>query len=101
MARSEAIADIDLTSLTDEELEELLTRVQTTFEERIQSRMAEFRRIASRAGYEVSLSKIGQMIQQNRGQRGLSQGAVRSQRQPVLPKYHNPMCYYSFGFSYL
>ena len=90
MARSEPVSNIDLTSLTDEELEELLTKVQTAFEERVQSRMAEFRRIASRAGYEVSLSKIGQMIQQNRGQRGSTQSASGNRRQPVLPKFHNP-----------
>ncbi|MBV9480133.1 MAG: H-NS histone family protein [Acidobacteria bacterium] len=90
MARSEAIANIDLTSLTDEGLEELLTKVQTAFEERVQSRMAEFRRIASRAGYEVSLSKIAQMVGHGRGQRTSSQSAMRGQRQPVLPKYRNP-----------
>jgi DNA-binding protein H-NS len=89
MARGETVADIDLASLTDEELEELLTKVQTAFEERVQSRMAEFRRIASRAGYEVSLSKIGQMIQQNSRQRGSNQSVGRN-RQPVLPKYRNP-----------
>ena len=90
MARSEAVADIDLSSLTDEELEELLTKVQAAFEERVQSRMEEFRRIASRAGYEVSLSKIAQMVGRGRGQRSSNQGVVRSQRQPVLPKYRNP-----------
>ena len=90
MARSEAIANIDLTSLTDEGLEELLTKVQTAFEERVQSRMAEFRRIASRAGYEVSLNKIAQMVGHGRGQRTSSQSAMRGQRQPVLPKYRNP-----------
>lgn len=88
MARGQDVAaQLDLTSLTDDELEELLTRVQTAFDERVQSRMAEFRRIASRAGYEVSLSKIGQMLQQGRGQRG---SGVRRQRQPVTPKYRNP-----------
>jgi hypothetical protein len=44
MARgTETLADLDLTSLTDEELEDLLTKVQTAFEKRVQSRMAEFR----------------------------------------------------------
>jgi len=90
MARSEAIADIDLASLTDEELEELLTKVQTAFDERVQSRMTEFRRIASRAGYEVSLSKIAQMVGRGSRQRGADRNVVRSQRQPVLPKYRNP-----------
>jgi DNA-binding protein H-NS len=90
MARSETVADINLASLTDEELEELLTKVQTAFEERVQSRMAEFRRIASRAGYEVSLNKIGQMIQQNSRQRGANRNIIGSQRAPVLPKYRNP-----------
>ena len=91
MARgTETVADIDLASLTDEELEELLTKVQTAFDERVQNRMAEFRRIASRAGYEVSLSKIGQMIQQGRGQRGTNRSSGSDRRQPVLPKYRNP-----------
>ncbi|MBV9480573.1 MAG: H-NS histone family protein [Acidobacteria bacterium] len=89
MARGGTV-DIDLSSLTDAELEELLAKVQTAFDERVQSRMAEFRRIASRAGYEVSLSKISQMIGRGRGQRSLNQSTVRSQRQPVLPKYRNP-----------
>ncbi|MBV9483552.1 MAG: hypothetical protein JO249_22795 [Acidobacteria bacterium] len=101
MARSETAADIDLASLTDEELEELLTKVQTAFDEPVQSRMAEFRRIASRAGYEVSLSKISQMVERGSRRRGTDRNVVRNQRQPVLPKYRNPMCYYSSGFSYL
>ena len=83
MARSEPVSNIDLTSLTDEELEELLTKVQTAFEERVQSRMAEFRRIASRAGYEVSLSRIAQMVGRGSRQRGTDRNVVRSQRQPV------------------
>jgi DNA-binding protein H-NS len=90
MARSETVADIDLASLTDEELEELLTKVQAALEERVQSRIAEFRRIASRAGYEVSLSKIGQLIQQNSRQRGNTQSVGGNRRAPVLPKYRNP-----------
>jgi DNA-binding protein H-NS len=90
MARSETVSDIDLASLTDEELEELLTKVQTAFDERVQSRMADFRRIASRAGYEVNLSKIGQFIQQNSRQRGSNQSVGGNRRQPVLLKYRNP-----------
>ena len=91
MARgSETVADIDLASLTDEELEELLTKVQTAFDERVQNRMAEFRRIASRAGYEVSLKKIGEMIQQGSRQRGTDRSVGSNRRQPVLPKYRNP-----------
>jgi len=90
MARGGTVSDIDLTSLTDAELEELLTKVQTAFDERVQSRMAEFRRIASRAGYEVSLNKIAQMVGHGGRQRGNTQSAGRSQRQPVLPKYRNP-----------
>ena len=91
MARGiETIADLDLTSLTDEELEELLTKVQTAFEDRVQSRMTEFRRIASRAGYDVSLSKIGQITQPSGQHRRADQNANSSRRQPVLPKYRNP-----------
>ena len=87
---TETVADLDLTSLTDEELEELLTKVQTAFEERVQSRMAEFRRIASRAGYEVSLSKIGQMTPHSGRQRRADPNADSNRRRPVLPKYRNP-----------
>jgi len=90
MARSEPVSNIDLTSLTDEELEELLTKVQTAFEERVQSRMAEFRRIASRAGYKVSLSKIAQMVGHGGRQRSNTQTTGGNRRQPVLPKYRNP-----------
>lgn len=90
MARGETVADIDLASLTDEELEELLTKVQSAFEERVQRRMAEFRRIASRAGYEVSLSKIAQMIGHGGRQRGSNQSVGGNRRAPVLPKYRNP-----------
>ena len=101
MARGGTVSDIDFTSLTDEELEELLTKVQTAFDEWVQSRMAEFARIASRAGYEVSLSKISQMAGRGSRQRGTDRNVVRGQRQRVLPKYRNPMCYYSSGFRYL
>ena len=90
MARSETVADIDLSSLTDEELEELLTKVQAAFEERVQSRMQELRRIASRAGYEVSLSKFAQMVGHGGRQRGSTQSVGGNRRQPVLPKYRNP-----------
>jgi DNA-binding protein H-NS len=84
MTRGATVADIDVAGLTDEELEELLTKVQAAFEERVQSRMAEFRRIASHAGYEVSLSKIAQIVG-----RGKTQSVSRN-RQPVQPKYRNP-----------
>jgi DNA-binding protein H-NS len=90
MARSDILGQLDLANLSDEELEELLTKVQTAFDERVHNRMEEFRRIAAKAGYEVSLSKIRDIVEQRGRPRGSGQTSGRNRRQPVLPKYRNP-----------
>lgn len=89
MARSDVLGQLDLASLSDDELEELLTKVQTAFDERVQNRMEEFRRIAAKAGYEVSLSKIRDIVEQRGRQRGSNQTSGSNRRQPVLPKYRS------------
>jgi DNA-binding protein H-NS len=90
MARtSQGIEQLDLDSLSDEQLQELQTLVKEKLDERVQNRLAEYRRIARGAGYELSLVKIGEALQR-RGRSRTESGRDDQRRRPVEPKYRNP-----------
>jgi DNA-binding protein H-NS len=87
MARApQGIEHLDLDSLNDEQLRELQVHVQDTIDQRVRSRLDEYRRIARGAGYELSLVRIGEEPRRRRGQTS-GRGDRRSE---IAPKYRNP-----------
>jgi len=86
MARSGEGAS-DLESLPDEELEELIEKAQAVLAKRVQSRIEELRLLARRAGFEVSVSRIGEP--QGDGRRARRVAAAPGKK-PVAAKYRNP-----------
>jgi DNA-binding protein H-NS len=76
----------DLESKTDEELRALQERITELLDERVRSRFAEYRRIARDAGYEVTLTKIGEEGRRRRGRRS----GRDDRRSEIAPKYRNP-----------
>jgi DNA-binding protein H-NS len=76
----------DLDSMSDEELQALRERVNGMLDERVRNRFAEYQRIARDAGYEVTLTKIGE---EGRRRRGRMSGRD-DRRSEIAPKYRNP-----------
>ena len=77
---------LDVESLPDEELEQLIEKAQAVLVKRVQNRIEELRLLARRAGFEVSVSRIGET-----GERGRSRAAAAPPgRKPVEAKYRNP-----------
>ncbi len=79
---------MNLEALPDEELEQLIGAAQAVLSQRLHSKIEELSSLARRAGFEVSLSRIGESVERARG-RGGQPGRV-SGRKPVEPKYRNP-----------
>jgi DNA-binding protein H-NS len=91
MARSGALAQLDLDALSDEELEELQVQVTQKLTERVQNRVAALRTLSRRAGFELSLVKIGEELQRRGGGQRTSQTSRQDRRaRAVSPKYRNP-----------
>jgi DNA-binding protein H-NS len=87
MARTpQGIEHLDVDSLNDEQLRELQEHVQDTIDQRVRSRLDEYRRIARGAGYELSLVKIGEEPRRRRGQ----MSGREDRRSDIAPKYRNP-----------
>ena len=93
MARSPAgIEHLELENLSDGQLRELIQHARDTLSERITRRLDEFRLMAREAGFEVSITKIGEGGGR-RGRRRPSQdgaGDREDQRSAVAPKYRSP-----------
>jgi len=89
MARAPAgIEHLDLENLTDGQLRELIQHARQTLGERISRQIDEFRMMAREAGFEVSVTKIGEG-EGRRGRRPQSQGGGggrEDQRSAVAPK---------------
>jgi DNA-binding protein H-NS len=77
----------DLESKTDEELRALQEQITELLDERVRSRFAEYRRIARDAGYEVTLTRIGE---EGRTRRRGQRGGREDRRSEIAPKYRNP-----------
>jgi DNA-binding protein H-NS len=91
MARSGALAELDLDALSDEELEELQTQVTQKLTQRVQNRVEALRSMTRRAGFELSLVKIGEELQRRGGGQRTSQTSNQNRRgRAVSPKYRNP-----------
>ena len=72
----------DVENMPDEELEQLIERAQAVLAGRVQSRIEELRLLARRAGFEVTVSRIGEAVGVHRQARGAPVG-----RKPVAAKY--------------
>jgi DNA-binding protein H-NS len=93
MARAPAgIEHLDLENLSDGQLRELIQHARQALGERISRQIDEFRMMAREAGFEVSVTKIGEG-EGRRGRRRQSHdgGDDRGdKRSAVAPKYRNP-----------
>ena len=88
MARTaEGIEHFDFQNLSDEQLREVLARVKAIIDERVRNRIDEYRQMAREAGYELSLTKIGEG---SRYRQSRSQVSGGDQRSVVAPRYRNP-----------
>ena len=87
MARApQGIEHLNLENLSDEQLRELQTHGGQTIDERVRNRLDEYRRIARDAGYELTLTRIGEEPRRRRG-RSVGRDDRRSE---IAPKYRNP-----------
>jgi DNA-binding protein H-NS len=77
---------LDLENMSDEQLRAIQARARELLDERVRSRLDEYRRIARDAGYELSLTKIGE---EGRRRRGQTSGR-EDRRSEIAPKYRNP-----------
>jgi DNA-binding protein H-NS len=77
----------DLMEMSDEELLELGARVREVLGGRVRNRLEEFRRLAREAGFELSLTRIGEGRPRAHPQGSSRQGERRG---PPKPKYRNP-----------
>ena len=91
MARSPSgMEHLDLENMSDGQLRELIQHARETLGRRIQERMDEFRVLAREAGFEVTLTKIGEGVER-RGRPRASDGAEGDdRRREVSAKYRNP-----------
>ena len=88
MARASGSAELDLQSFSDEELHQLINNATAVLDERIRSRIEEFRPLARRAGYELTLRKFERDTAGER--RGRRRSAAGDRRSAIAPKYRNP-----------
>jgi DNA-binding protein H-NS len=82
----------ELEHMSDAELRDLIEQARGMLQRRIQERLDEFRMLAREAGFEISVSKIGDG-EGRRGRRRRSAeagGEGGDQRSAVAPKYRNP-----------
>ena len=93
MARSPAgMEHLDLENMSDGQLRELMQHARETLARRIQERMDEFKMLAREAGFEVTLTKIGEGGERRRRRRSSdgADGGGDDRRREVSPKYRNP-----------
>jgi len=88
MAR--APAGIDLENLSDAQLRELMQHVKETLAKRVTQRIDEFRMLARDAGFEISLTKLGEGTPGRKHGRAEHGGWEASARREVAMKYQNP-----------
>jgi DNA-binding protein H-NS len=83
----------NLEGMNEAQLRELIQRAQEMLRERGSKRLEELRQLAKEAGFEVTLTKIGESA----GRRGKRRSGERGEdkvtdrrRKKVQPKYRNP-----------
>ena len=91
MARSPAgMEHLGLENMSDGQLRELIQHARDTLARRIQERMDEFRVLAREAGFEVTLTKIGEGGERRRRRRASAGADGDDRRREVSAKYRNP-----------
>ena len=90
MARSSAGTEhLGLENMSDGQLREVIQHARDMLARRIQERMDEFRMLAREAGFEVSLTKMGESGGRRRRRTIDGEGAA-DRRGTVAAKYRNP-----------
>ena len=92
MARaSVSLDDLNLENLSDGELREVIRKARETMTNRVNQRLDEFRQIAREAGFEVTLTKIGEGKPLRRRRRSAAEEEEgEDRRHEVAAKYQNP-----------
>ena len=89
---SESVSNLE--SMNEGQLRELIQRAQEMLRERGTKRLEELRQLAREAGFEVTLTKIGESEGRRRGKRRFGEGregkGTDRRRMKVAPKYRNP-----------
>lgn len=80
-----------LNEMDEGQLRDLIKRAEMALRERHTERLEELRLLAREAGFEVTLTKIGEDIsRRGRGRPGKAGGKGDVRRRPVQAKYRNP-----------
>ena len=96
MAKSETgTPGFDVENMPDEELEQLIEQAQAVLADRLHSQIEKLRSLARRAGFEVSVSRIGETGDGRRARRLVRRsasggGSLGGGGKPVAAKYRNP-----------
>jgi DNA-binding protein H-NS len=77
-----------LEGMNEAQLRELILHAQTALRERASKRIEELRQLAKEAGFDVTLTRIGETVSKRGRSSGEDRGAQR--RKKVQPKYRNP-----------
>jgi DNA-binding protein H-NS len=78
-----------LEGMSDVEIRELIENARGVISERFSTRIDEWRSLAHEAGYELTVTKIGESDGRRRRRRADSSD-TDDRRREVTPKYHNP-----------
>ena len=90
MARaSTSLGQSELESMSDSELRELMRLAKETLSRRITERIAEFRMLAREAGFEITLTKLGEGRERGKTRRSVATPDTDNRRE-VAAKYRNP-----------
>lgn len=87
MARS---PNAELEGMSDAQIRELIDHARSVIGERFSGRIDEWRSLAHEAGYELTVTKIGEGETRRRRRRSSDTGEGDDRRREVAMKYHNP-----------
>src|SRR5438309_9111904 len=90
MARAATSVDhVDLDAMDDTQLGDLIDHAQAKLRERVTSRLEEYRALANKVGFTVSIGRSGEG-EGRRGRRPSMHPGGGESRGTVAPKYRNP-----------
>lgn len=85
------VEGLNFENMSDAQLREIMQRAKEMLSERITRRLDEFRLLAREAGFEVTLTKVGEGESQRGRRRRSPDGAENDDRRREVPaKYRNP-----------
>ena len=91
MARSPtSVEDMNFDDMNDGQLRELIHSAREHLGQRITRRLDEFRALALEAGFEVTMTKLGEGTGRRGRRRTGEAGDSEDRRRIVTPKYRNP-----------